>query len=354
MKPAKNSSRIRRKLLRWYDRNKRDLPWRRSRDPYEIWISETMLQQTQVKTVLPYYEKFLRAFPTVGALDRAPIEKVLRLWSGLGYYRRAENLKKAARQLTRDHGGKLPQEYAALRELAGIGEYTAGAILSIAFQQRYPAVDGNVRRVLARLIAVNENNLQARATALVPRSRPGDFNQALMELGATVCSPKEPHCGRCPLASECIAHAQSSQNLKRAARNQIKFINITWPLAIVRQRGKILLRRRADNGLMARLWELPGGETTARRRAIARLRNELKQLGVNPKQLQSIGEIRHSIKHRRIRAPIYLIECPAASKLRLAKQQWRWFSAPTITRQAISSMTAKALRILDRYEKSLL
>jgi A/G-specific adenine glycosylase len=354
LKPAKNSPRIRRKLLRWYDRNKRELPWRRSSDPYAIWISETMLQQTQVKTVLPYYEKFLRAFPTVSALDRAPMEKVLRLWSGLGYYRRAENLKKAARQLTRDHGGKLPQEYAALRELAGIGEYTAGAILSIAFQQRYPAVDGNARRVLARLIAVKERNLQSSATELMPRSRPGDFNQALMELGATVCSPKKPRCERCPLASECVAHAQSSQNIKRLARNQIKFINITWPLAVVRQGGKILLRRRADNGLMARLWELPGGETAARRSAIARLRNELKQLGVNPKQLQSIGEIRHSITHRRIRAPIYLFECPAASKLRLAEQQWRWFRAPTIPRQAISSMTAKVLQFLNSYEKSLL
>jgi len=313
-----------------------------------------MLQQTQVKTVLPYYEKFLSAFPTVSALDRAPIENVLRLWSGLGYYRRAENLKRAARQLVRDHGGKLPQEYAALRQLAGIGEYTAGAILSIAFQQRYPAVDGNARRVLTRLISVNENDLQSSAMALVPRSRPGDFNQALMELGATTCGPNEPRCERCPLASECVSRAQSSQNIKRRARSQIKFTNVTWPLAIVRQRGKILLRRRANDGLMARLWELPGGETAARRSAIACLRNELKQLGVNPKHPQSIGEIRHSITHRRIRAPIYLIECPAASKLRLAEQQWRWFRAPTIPRQAISSMTAKALRCLDSYEKSLL
>jgi A/G-specific adenine glycosylase len=353
LKPAKNSSLIRRKLLCWYDRNKRDLPWRRSADPYAIWISETMLQQTQVKTVLPYYEKFLRAFPTVSALDRAPIEKVLRLWSGLGYYRRAENLKKAARQLTRDHDGKLPQEYAALRGLAGIGEYTAGAILSIAFAQRYPAVDGNVRRVLARLFAAGETNLRSSALALVPRSRPGDFNQALMELGATVCAPKEPRCERCPLASECVAHAQSGQNIKRTARKQIKFINITWPLAIVRRRGKILLRRRADDGLMARLWELPGGETTARRGAIAFLRNQLKQLGVNSKPPQPIGEIRHSITHRRIRAPIYLIECPAAAQLRPAEPQSRWFHAPAIPRQAISSMTAKALRLLDSYEKSL-
>ena len=352
---AKNFPRIRRKLLRWYDQNKRDLPWRHGSDPYAIWISETMLQQTQVKTVLPYYENFLRAFPTVRTLDRAPIDKVLRLWSGLGYYRRAENLKKAARQLMRDHRGKLPQEFAALRELAGIGDYTAGAILSIAFQQRYPAVDGNVRRVLGRVFAVaDEKNLQSTAIEIVPRSRPGDFNQALMELGATLCTPNEPRCERCPLASECVANSQNTQNHQRAARNQRKFRNITWPLAIVRQRGKILLRRRADNGLLARLWELPGRESTARNSAMALLRTELKQLGVSPKTLRSIGAIRHSITHRRIRAPIYLIEYPAAAKFRLADKQWRWFPAQAIHRQAISSMTAKALKLLLRHEKSSL
>ena len=350
---AKNFSRTRRKLLRWYDQNKRDLPWRRGEDPYAIWISETMLQQTQVATVLPYYENFLRAFPTVGALDRAPIDKVLRLWSGLGYYRRAENLKKAARHIMRDHGGKLPQAYAALRELAGIGEYTAGAILSIAFQQRYPAIDGNVRRVFGRVFAVaDEKLLQSTATDLVPRSRPGDFNQALMELGATLCRPKEPRCDCCPLASECVANSQSTQNLQSKRRNQLKFINITWPLAIVRQRGKILLRQRADSGLMARLWELPGGESTARNKPMALLRNELQQLGVDPKRRRSIGAIRHGITHRRIRAPIYLVECSANARLRLAHKQWRWFTPKTIHRQAMSSMTAKALKLLDSHEKS--
>src|SRR5262245_22247709 len=177
----KNFSAIRRKLLRWYDGHKRDLPWRRSADPYAIWLSETMLQQTQVLTVLPYYEKFLRALPNIAALDRAPLDRVLHLWSGLGYYRRAENLKKAARQVMRDYGGRLPRQYALLRELDGIGDYTAGAILSIAFRQRYPAVDGNVRRVLGRICALDSaTRLRSIAAALMPRSRPGDFNQALM------------------------------------------------------------------------------------------------------------------------------------------------------------------------------
>jgi A/G-specific adenine glycosylase len=201
---AKNLSLVRKKLLRWYDGNKRDLPWRRSGDPYAIWLAETMLQQTQVKTALPYYDRFIAAFPSIEALARAPLQRVLRLWSGLGYYRRAENLKKAAMQVVRNHGGKLPDNYQQLRNLAGIGDYTAGAILSIAFQQCYPAVDGNVRRVFARLFTItDEKLLRAMANRLVPRVRPGDFNQALMELGATTCTPQNPHCSACPVHREC-------------------------------------------------------------------------------------------------------------------------------------------------------
>ncbi|HEY2918304.1 MAG TPA: A/G-specific adenine glycosylase, partial [Candidatus Binatia bacterium] len=187
---AKNLAPIRRRLLRWYDRNKRDLPWRKTRDPYAIWVAETMLQQTQVKTVIPYYERFLKAFPTVEALARAPQQRVLRMWSGLGYYRRAENLKQVARQLVRRCDGKIPRNHDALRALPGVGDYTAGAVLSIAYQQRFPALDGNTRRVLNRLFNLTDNTaLHIRALQLVPRSRPGDFNQALMELGATLCTP---------------------------------------------------------------------------------------------------------------------------------------------------------------------
>jgi A/G-specific adenine glycosylase len=176
-----NLSPVRKKLLRWYQKNKRELPWRRSRDPYAIWIAETMLQQTQVQTVLPYYEKFLAALPTVEALARARLERVMRLWSGLGYYRRAEHLHKAARQLMVEHAGKLPQDYRRLRALAGVGDYTAGAILSIAFHKRYPALDGNARRVLGRILTfTGDQELRATALKLVPKSKPGEFNQALM------------------------------------------------------------------------------------------------------------------------------------------------------------------------------
>src|SRR5262245_4930701 len=184
----KNLSAIRRKLLRWYDKHRRDLPWRRTSDPYAIWIVETMLQQTQVTTVTPYYERFLRALPNVRALNRAPLNKVLALWSKLNYYRRTENLKKSAREILRKYGGHFPDDYDALLALPGVGDYTAGALLSIAFQKSFPAIDGNARRVLHRLfVPRNDRQLRQAAVTLVPRSRPGYFNQGLMELSATIC-----------------------------------------------------------------------------------------------------------------------------------------------------------------------
>ncbi|HEX9453122.1 MAG TPA: A/G-specific adenine glycosylase [Candidatus Binatia bacterium] len=352
---AKNLPTLRRKLLRWYDHHRRDLPWRRSRDPYAIWISEVMLQQTQVQTVLPYYEKFLAAFPTAAALDCAPLEKVLRAWSGLGYYRRAENLKKAARQIMREHDGALPRDYLTLRKLAGVGDYTAGAILSIAFDQQFPAVDGNVRRVLSRLASINnEKRLKDLAAALVSATRPGDFNQALMELGASLCAPKEPRCKQCPLSSDCATHAMPGQRRRSQKNRAIKFTDVIWPLAIIRQRGKILLRRRALTGLMARLWELPGRELSGQTKPNRALRQELKQLSLAPPRQRLIGEIRHSITHRRIRAPIYLCEFPDSAAIKLPSKQWRWIDPRVIQRQAISSMTAKAVAALLDHEKSSL
>jgi A/G-specific adenine glycosylase len=352
---AKNFPTLRRKLLRWYDRHRRDLPWRRSRDPYAIWISEVMLQQTQVQTVLPYYEKFLAAFPTAAALDRAPLEKVLRAWSGLGYYRRAENLKKAARQIMREHDGALPRDYLSLRKLAGVGDYTAGAVLSIAFDQQFPAVDGNVRRVLSRLGSINsEKRLKELAANLVPARRAGDFNQALMELGAALCAPKDPLCNQCPLSTECAAHAAPSRYRRSQKNRARKSADVIWPLAVIRQSGKILLRRRALHGLMARLWELPGRELSDRTKPNLALRQDLEELSLAPPRQRLIGEIRHSITYRRIRAPIYLCEFLDGAAIKLPSKQWRWIDPRAIKRQAISSMTAKAVAALLDHEKSSL
>ena len=350
---AKNSSALRRKLLRWYEKNKRDLPWRKTDDPYAIWIAETMLQQTQVKTVLPYYDKFLKAFPNVDALARAPRERVLRLWSGLGYYRRAENLRSAARQLIRSNRGKIPRNYVELRALPGIGDYTAGAILSMAFRQRYPAVDGNVRRVLSRLFDLkNQTEVRARAAQLVPRSRPGDFNQALMELGATHCAPRLPNCAACPVNSECAARQSADFGRLLLSRKKNDFKDVTWPLAVVRRRGKILLRRRAATGLLARLWELPGGEIAKRERLEIALRRELQDSAGSFPAPRRIGELRHSITYRRIRAPVYLFDCPSPARIRLPGTNWRWAARSELDDYPLSSMTRKALRVFDLHEKT--
>jgi A/G-specific adenine glycosylase len=348
---AKNLSSIRRRLLRWYDKNKRDLPWRKTKDPYAIWVAETMLQQTQVKTVLPYYERFLKAFPTVDALARAPQQRVLRLWSGLGYYRRAENLRQAARQLVLHHEGEIPLNYDELRALPGIGDYTAGAVLSIAFQQRYPALDGNARRVLNRLFNLTvDTDLHTRALQLVPRSKPGDFNQALMELGATLCTPRKPNCGACPVAPNCFA--RSGNHLPERHRRARAIRDVTWPLAIVRQSGKILLRRRAAKALLAHLWELPGGEVRQRGKSETTLRRQLHDLSAEILAPRRIGEIRHSITYRRIRAPIYLFDHDPAINTRLPASHWRWVQTSKLGNYPMSSMTRKALRVFDIHEKS--
>ena len=353
--PPRNLSSIHRKLLRWYDRNRRDLPWRRTRDPYAIWIAETMLQQTQVTTVIPFYERFLESFPTTAALARAPLEKILALWSGLGYYRRARNLKVAARILVRRHAGRLPTNYADLLALPGVGAYTAGALMSISFHKPYPAIDGNARRVLGRSFNLtNENELRAAATDLVSRSRPGPFNQGLMELGATLCTPNAPRCSECPLALDCAARRSGSVAKRIAPRTRRTFKQVTWPIAIVRSRGKILLRRRSANGILAGLWELPGGELGADRSIRACLRNHLRALdGATTSELR-IGEFRHSITDRRIRSPLYLFDIRRGAALSRPGPNWRWVSPASLRAYPVSSMTLKAVRILAAHEKSFL
>jgi A/G-specific adenine glycosylase len=346
---AKNLPTIRRKLLSWYEKNQRALPWRRTRDPYAIWIAETMLQQTQVKTVLPYYERFLRRLPNIESLARAPLERVLRLWSGLGYYRRAENLRTAARQIRRDHRGKIPEDYRQLRALAGIGDYTAGALLSIAFGKSYPAIDGNVRRVLSRICLTNsESALRALAIKLVAGARPGDFNQALMELGATLCTPRAPNCVVCPLKRECLSRGRNNVTTHPPLAHAVRFTDVTWPLAIVRCGGRILLRRRAAAALLGRLWELPGAETARPESAASALRRQLHDLPAKFAKPRHIGEIRHSITHRRIRAPIYLFDC--AATIAAPGPRWRWVPWRRVEHGPVSSMTKKALAVLVAHE----
>jgi len=251
-------------LLQWYDRNARKMPWRGIRDPYRTWVSETMLQQTRVETVIPYYDRFLSRFPSLEALACAEEAEVLKLWEGLGYYSRARNLLKGAQQVSELYRGILPSDPALLRKISGIGPYTAGAIASIAFGVPVPAVDGNVLRVFSRLYGIRENirlpeirkHLESLAAATVPADRPGDYNQAVMDLGATVCVPGTPDCRRCPLSACCNAFsAGDAADLPRMPRSAPQKI-IRWSVPVVYSGGRVLLRRRTES-LLHGLWCFP-------------------------------------------------------------------------------------------------
>ncbi len=344
---------IRRRLLGWYEKYSRDLPWRRDSDPYSIWISETMLQQTQVSTTIPYYNRFMRAYPDVRALNRAPLDEVLALWSGLGYYRRAENLKRSARILVAQYRGNLPDDYANLRALPGVGEYTAGALLSMAFGKPYPAVDGNTRRVLARVFSLSDEKLiYDTARKLVPSSKPGHFNQSLMDLGRILCTPRKPHCAECPVETLCAARLNRHREQPRPAKKKPKVFFVTWPMAIVRRDGKLLIRRRQTGGMLSRLWELPGGEKQNKAQVKKFFAAQLPGLKATATHARRLGEIAHSITTRRIRAPIFLIDVASTAEVRPGGAQWRWVRPTTLNRYPTSSMTRKALDLLADNEDS--
>jgi len=252
---AKDRGRFRRALLGWYDKNRRDLPWRRTRDPYAIWLSEIMLQQTRVAAVLDHYRIFLERFPNVKALAAASEDAVLAAWSGLGYYRRARMLHQCAREIVEQHGGHFPENSAALQKLPGIGRYTAAAVASIAFAEPIAVVDGNVERVLQRVTGRNLTVRQCweRAEGVLSKARPGDFNQAMMELGATVCLPGEPRCLACPIRRWCVTQGELPR-AKVATRQNKREI---W-CALERRDGQVrLVKRPSDASLMAGMWELP-------------------------------------------------------------------------------------------------
>lgn len=256
-------------LLQWYLANKRDLPWRMNRDPYRVWVSEIMLQQTRVDTVIPYYERFMAKFPTAAALAEAPESEVLKCWEGLGYYSRARNLQAGAREVVARHGGAVPDDRDAVAALRGVGPYTTGAIMSIAFNRPEPAVDGNVMRVLSRYFCLENDiakpstriGIEKLAVSLIPEGAAGDFNQALMELGALVCTPKSPGCLTCPVMRHCEGrmagkeHELPVKSKAKAPRRETRIAALVAGSGA--NAGKLLVRRRPDSGLLAQMWELP-------------------------------------------------------------------------------------------------
>ena len=324
---------LRARLLAWYHAHRRDLPWRRTRDPYAIWVSEAMLQQTRVETVVPYYERFLGRFPDVGALARADLDEVLGLWTGLGYYSRARNLHRAAREVVERHAGCLPDDARALRELPGVGRYTAGAVASIAFDRPEPIVDGNVARVLARLLGIREDvdtascraRLWREAAALAQGPEPGALNQALMELGATVCTPRGPRCGSCPVARRCAARSSGDpEALPRKAR-RMRVRPVRAVAGLVLRRGLALAVQRPERGLLAGLWELPGGEQAPGESAEDTLARTLgERLGLRVADARPLGVVEHAFTHLLLR--LHVFRCTGATgRVRLrdfASHRW--------------------------------
>jgi A/G-specific adenine glycosylase len=304
---------LRRALLRWYGRHRRTMPWRGARDPYRVWLSEVMLQQTRVATATPYYRAFLGRFPTVAALARAREADVLAAWAGLGYYRRARHLHAAAKLVVREHGGRVPGEPAAFARLPGVGRYTAGAVLSIAFDRALPVLDGNVARVLSRLralpAAVREPRgakaLWALAAALVPARRPGDWNQALMELGATVCLPRSPRCAGCPVRRWCRALALDRVAELPPVPARRAGEKVRQAVVRIERRGLVLVARR-EGPLLAGLWEPPAVELAPRRAARPALRARLAGLGLAVRLSPTGRSVRYTITHRDITAEVWL------------------------------------------------
>jgi A/G-specific adenine glycosylase len=339
-------------LLAWYDRHRRDLPWRarpgEPADPYRVWLSEIMLQQTTVKTVAAYYERFLERFPSIEALAAASLEDVLKAWAGLGYYGRARNLHACAREVMRQHGGRLPEDEEALRRLPGIGSYTAAAIAAIAFGRRASPVDGNVERVVARLFAVEEPLPRARgmirrlAEALMPASRPGDFAQALMDLGATLCTPIRPACGVCPWMEACAARRQGCPEAfpRRVARAQGR-LRRGAVFFVLREDDAVLVRSRPPEGLLGSMTEFPTTEWTPGFDETGALAHA-PQFPHAPQWRRLSGVVTHTFTHFPLELFVYAAGVAAATP---APQGMRWVAVSDLDGEALPTVMRKVVRL---------
>lgn len=343
------------KIRRWYGIHRRRLPWRETKDPYRIWVSEVMLQQTTVNAVIPYYTRWFDLFPDVQALARASLRKVLKAWEGLGYYQRARNLHRAARTVCRKHGGSVPAELDDLVALPGVGPYIAAAVLSIAFGKPYPILDANVRRFGMRLYAIPgkpnalaDKFLTSRIRSLIPPDKAGDFNQALIELGALVCRPLHPACLLCPVQGFCLAFQRGEQEVIPAPKKR-SYRRIETVVGIIPSNGRYLIQQRPPQGLLAGLWEFPGGKRNKGETLRHALRRELKEeLGVEVKRETLLLKVRHA--YTRFLVTLFAFECELAAPPMLRAPVQRWVSLRDLKRYPFPSGSAKIVRFLEDRE----
>jgi A/G-specific adenine glycosylase len=349
-----------RMLLDWFRQNARDLPWRRTRDPYAIWISEIMLQQTQVKTVIPYWQRWMRHLPDVRALARARPDAVLKLWEGLGYYLRARNLQKAALTIVDRHGGRFPEKFDEWVALPGIGRYTAGAICSIAFDQATPILDGNAIRVLTRLFGIAENPRQRETNvrlwklaqdlvrAAARRRRPGQrncshLNQSLMELGAVICTPRQPKCPLCPVRKHCVAGREKRTDEIPNPGPQPATTERRFAAFVVEKTGCFLVRRRPASVVNAHLWEFPNAELAGSRTEGRQLAEKL--FRSRPFALKPLHRVRHTITRYRITMDVFRVEFGSGTPR--ANENGRWCSLPVLRKLPFPSAHRKILKLLS-------
>jgi len=351
-----------RALLSWYEKNERDLPWRKTGDPYKIWLSEVMLQQTQVKTVIPYYQKWLKKLPNIQDLAAASEQKVLKLWEGLGYYNRCHNFQKAARLVCSEYNGKVPDDPDLFLKLPGVGPYILSAVMSIAFNHALPVVDGNVLRVVTRYLElwgdIGKSGTQKKIYQIlldqIPENNPGDFNQAVMELGALVCTPKNPTCSSCPLEKTCQAKEKGIvESLPvRTKKNKIPLHRVA--LAVILNKNKFLIQKRPTTGHLAGMWEFPGGKIKpdeSAKQAVARECHE--ELGVSVKIIQKLKNVKHAYTHFKIELNIFICRLSSSTVRARQSQPLRWIGLDEMNQYPFPAANYKFFNELEAVLKKV-
>jgi len=340
-------------LLSWFNLEKRDLPFRKNRNPYRIWVSEIMLQQTKVETVIPYYHKWIRTYPDILSVYNSNESSLLKSWEGLGYYSRCRNFHKAAKIVCEKYNAKIPDSWEIFRSLPGVGDYTAGAVLSIAFKKPFIALDGNVKRVMARILGrkkLSKHNIQRFILTLkkwLDHNRPGDFNEAMMELGACICTTRSPKCHKCPISNFCAAY-KSGNPMSYPQKNKKKKIpNHIFVASLIKEKNKILIQRRQSNMLNG-LWEIPNKHVNN----IKYINDELKkyiyeQYGFQIKVKSKVGTISHSYSHFNMK--LILLECKKIGRIKNYNQTYDWIKKSEVINYAFHKVNHKIFKLLDNY-----
>lgn len=347
MKTTRKNETFSAELLAWFDAHRRDLPWRKSRDPYRIWLSETMLQQTQAHVVIPYYNRFVARFPDIRSLAAAGEDDVLKLWEGLGYYRRIHHFIAAVREVCTRYGGEIPNNPEAFRSLAGVGDYTTAAVMSIAFGHPLPVVDANVIRVMTRYFRIadppgkagTKKRITAELLRLIPDHAPGDFNEAMMELGALVCTLRTPRCGECPLAGGCGAYRTGETTMFPCTSQRPKIPEYQVALGLILRDGKFLIRKRPSSGHLAGMWELPGGKIRDGETPEEALRRTCRaELGLDVRVGTQCAAASHAYSHFRIHVSLWQCEAGKMREKPMKNRPLAWIGSGEISRYPFPSV----------------